>query len=383
MKKTLALILCAIMLLASLPVCALAETTVERQTVVYTANTTLSEAVLANTTFLTNTDYIVEEGATLTIPSGVMAYLSTNSSLTVKKGATLIINGSLLTFTNSDVIIEGITYGAANISGLGDVKVQVRFKDLKSYYGANNAEDCLVSVSYAVSTLDNSYADITEELEYTDVAYDEETSIYVPLNRYIYIKAEIAEPDPAYDKFDDSLYNVYMNGSIVTYGQGAHYIQVTTAGDITYDSWKGEEYYYNTFKVALPAGEGYTVYSKTGEKGTLELPYGSSMSFRVEIDEAYDMSQYEVYVYNGYGWTGLDTSTLVSTIEPCQPDEYGYYTITDIKGDHTVYVVGVMANETISMLSNIMEIFRNVIQMLSELFGELFAMLGFSTQAAA
>jgi hypothetical protein len=97
---------------------------------------------------------------------------------------------------------------------------------------------------------------------------------------------------------------------------------------------------------------------------------------KVEIDPEYDMSAYEVYIYNGYGWTNLDPSQDLADIEPAKPDEYGYYTIGEVKGEHTVYVVGVVANETLLMVGNILDMVKNIFEMIGAFFAEILAFFG-------
>ncbi|MBR3974506.1 MAG: hypothetical protein IKJ88_01450 [Clostridia bacterium] len=354
MKKVLALILCAVMLLASIPVMSFA------------AETTIKE----------NEKLIIKNGETYTVKSGDTLYVANKGALIVEEGGKLVVNGDIITYSGSDVYIEGTLVGAKNISGSGDVVVQVRFDQLSKYVTTDGA----VTVSYAFA--DTVSGDVNKEIPYEALDASKEDAVYVPLNSYLFVKAEIGKEEEAtlgHNKYDDSLFNVYMNGAVVTFGDGNHYVQLTTAADITYDTWKGYNNYLTTFPVYLPSGEGYTVYNKTGEKDTVKVKYGTPISFYVEIDEDYDMSQYEVYIYNGYGWTGLDTSTLLGKLDPAQPDEYGYYHIPAVVGDTTVYVVGVMENETITMLGDVMTMIKNIFEMFASLFAEFFAMLGFGT----
>lgn len=356
MKKALSLILCAVMLLACLPVAGFA----------------------AETTVKAGEKLKIKSGETYTVKSGDTLYVADKGAIIVEEGGKLVVNGSIITYSGSDVYIEGTLVGAKNISGLGDVVAQVRFDGLKSYV----TEGVELKVSYYFA--DTVSGDINKELAdgTLDITSDETFAVYVPLNTYLFVETRIGEEEETtlgHNKYDDSLYNVYMNGAAMPFGSGNHYVQITTGADITYDMIKNEHDYLTTFPVYLPSGEGYTAYSKTGETGTVKLEYGTPLSFYVEIDEDYDMSQYEVYVYNGYGWTGLDTSTLLGKLEPTQPDEYGYYHIPAVVGDTTVYVVGVMENETITMLGDVMTMIKNIFEMFSSLFAEFFAMLGFGT----
>ena len=102
----------------------------------------------------------------------------------------------------------------------------------------------------------------------------------------------------------------------------------------------------------------------------------TSLAPVVEKHPEYDMSAYEVYIYNGYGWTNLDPSQDLADIEPAKPDEYGYYTISEVKGEHTVYVVGVVANETLLMVGNILDMVKNIFEMIAGFFAEILAFFG-------
>ena len=356
MKKALSLILCAVMLLACLPVVGFAaETTIK-------AGETLR----------------ISKGQTYTVKSGDTLYVATKGAIIVEEGGKLVVNGSIYTATNSDIYIDGTLVGGKNITGLGDVVAQVRFDGLKSYV----AEGIDLKVYYYFANTVN--GDINKELAdgTLDITSDETVSLYVPLNTFLFLETKIGSEEETklgHNKYDDSLYNVYMNGAAMPFGTGNHYVQITTGANITYDSIKSYNDYLSTFPVALPTGEGYTVYTKTGETGTVKAEYGTPLSFYVEIDEDYDMSAYEVYIYNGYGWTGLDTSTLLGTLDPAEPDEYGYYHIPAVVGDTTVYVVGIMSNETISMLGDVMTMIKNIFEMFSSLIAEFFAMLGFTS----
>lgn len=356
MKKALSLILCAVMLLACLPVVGFAaETTVKAGETLRIAN-----------------------GQTYTVKSGDTLYVANKGAIVVEEGGKLVVNGSIITYSGSDVYIEGTLVGAKNITGLGDVVAEVRFDGLKSYV----AEGIDLKVSYYFA--DTVSGDINKELAdgTLDITSDEEFAVYVPINTFLFLETKLGSEEEAalgHNKYDDSLYNVYMNGAAMPFGTGNHYVQITTGADITYEMIKDYSSYLSVFPVALPTGEGYTVYTKTGETGTVKAKYGTPLSFYVEIDEEYDMSGYEVYIYNGYGWTGLDTSTLLGTLDPAQPDEYGYYHIPAVVGDTTVYVVGVMSNETISMLGDVMTMLKNIFEMFASLLAEFFAMLGFTS----
>ena len=192
---------------------------------------------------------------------------------------------------------------------------------------------------------------------------------YAPLNEILFIKVNIHEPDPSRPRFDASNFMVYYNGAGLPYKQGYRTCVASNAGEISFSLWANDSDFYKTCKIFLDSGEGYEVVGRDDEisaDGTVTLKYGEPFAFRVDIDEAYDMSDYEVYVYNGYGFLNLDTSGNYSefSLDPVE----GYYVIKEVVDDTTVTVIGVTKNETITLISNILETIKSVFNMLKEFF---------------
>ena len=375
MKKTLAVILSIIVLACCIPFSANAA-----EQITYSANGSFSssdELVSGNT-------YIVDSGITMTVPSSITLYVPTGAVLRVAEGGKLNVLGQIVVLDGGSLLIEGFIYGASNVTvnGSGTALAEIRFPALDNSSGLIGKDGkARITVAYGSSTNGNIYEDTQGTVVYNNVS-TAGASVMAPLNQYIYIKADIIEPEVGFDKFDDALMNVYFNGVGIPYTQGSHHTLLTTSGDITYSKWVNDDDFLNTFNIYLPTGEGYTVYGREGEQSadgeTIKLKYGQSFSFKVEIDPEYDMSAYEVYVYNGYGWSNLDTSTLLKDIAPAVPDEYGYYHIDSVKGEHTIYVVGVVKNETLLMVGDILDMIRNVFEMITSFFEEIFAFLGLS-----
>lgn len=375
MKKVLAVFLSVLMLACCIPFSASAAETITYEA---SANFTASNELLSGNT------YIIPKDVTMTVPSGLTLYVPAGAILRVEEGAKLNVLGQIAVLDGGSLFVEGFLNGASNITvnGNGTALAELRFPALDKTSGLIGPDGKpRIQVSYGSSTNGNIYEDTQGTVAFYSVGA-QGASVQVPLNQYLYIKADIVEPDPTFDKFDDALMNVYFNGVGIPYTQGSHHTLLTTAGDITYSSWVSDNYFLNTFNIYLPTGEGYTVYGREGEQSangeTVKLKYGQSFSFKVEIDPEFDMSSYEVYVYNGYGWTNLDTSTLLKDIAPAVPDEYGYYHIDEIKGEHTIYVVGVVKNETLLMIGDILDMVRNIFEMISGFFMEILALLGIS-----
>ncbi len=369
MKKTLAIVLSVLMLVCMIPFAASAATV---HTFEASADFTSSNQLVSGDT------YVIPSGVTMTVPTSITLYVPTGAILRVEEGAKLNVLGSIIVLDGGQLMVEGFLNGASNIvvDGNGTALAEIRFPSLEKAGLSGRIE-----VSYGSSENGNIYEDLDGTVVFNKVSANG-SSVYAPLNQYIYIKASIIEPDLTYDKYDDALMNVYYNGVGVPYTQGSHHTMLTTSGDITYSKWVKDSDFLNTFNIYLPTGEGYTVYGREGEQSadgeTVKLKYGQSFSFKVEIDPEYDMSAYEVYVYNGYGWTNLDTTELLKDIAPAKPDEYGYYHIPEVKGEHTIYVVGVVKNETLLMVGDILDMIRNVFEMITGFFAELMGFLGIS-----
>lgn len=376
MKKSLAIILSLVMLLCCIPL-----------TTASAASFTES-GQLTSDTQLAAGENIIPSGVIMEVPSGHNLYIPQGTTLRVAAGGRLDVNGTIVVLDGGKLDVEGKLNGASGVSVNqgGLATAQITFKSLSKSGGIVTDGKSKVNVSYGVSENGNIYEDLTKPTEeffnnkITNRILNTDATVDVPLNQYLYVKAEIDEPDKLYDKYNDALYDVYFNQVGVPYSQGSHHTLITSATEVSFASWVNDDYYLNTFNVYLPTGEGYTVYGREGEQSadgeTVKLKYGQHFSFKVEIDPQYDMSAYEVYVYNGYGWTDLDTSTLLKDIAPAVPDDYGYYHIDEIKGEHTIYVVGVVKNETLLMVGDILDMVRNVFEMISEFFRELAALLG-------
>lgn len=377
MKKTLAVILSAVLLLCCLPFA------VNAAEVIYSASGLFG----ASDELKSGNSYVIPEGVTMGVPSNLTLYIPTNATLRVNEGGKLNVIGNIVVMDGGTLHVEGFLNGASNITvnGSGKALAELRFPALSQTPGLIDANNkARINVSYGSSANGNVYEDQQGSVVFNSVSALG-TSVMAPINQYIYIKADIVEPDLTYDKFDDSLMNVYFNGVGVPYTQGSHHTLLTTSGDISYSKWVKDSDFLNTFNIYLPTGEGYTVYGREGEQSadgeTVKLKYGQSFSFKVEIDPEFDMSAYEVYVYNGYGWTDLDTSTLLKDIAPAVVDEYGYYHIPEVKGEHTIYVVGVVKNETLLMVGDILDMIRNVFEMISAFFMEILALFGINVNA--
>lgn len=375
MKKLLSVLLCTMLLVCSLSFTAFAET--------YTFGNddgSASEFLfdLEQPEWTNNNEYVIKAGCTFVVPSGRVLNVPVNSTLIVEEGAHLVVNGQLNAV--GDVHIYGKLTGN-NITGQENILCYIAFPDLS----ADTVKlDQKITVKYYLSGNDDYYGDVNVPLDsYLTVASDgivpgrNSNLLPVPYNTYLYVRILINEATGE-DRYDDKLFPVKCNGVVVPFAQNACPVLVTTGGEISYGSWVSDSTYYNTYTIVLPEGEGYTVYGRNGEYGTITLKYGQSFSFRVELEEEYDQSAYQVYVYNGTGWTNLEKDDLLAGIEPAVPDAEGYYTINSITGDYSIFVEGVISNQVLDIFGQVFNILRQVWEAVVEIFNELFGEGGLS-----
>ncbi len=365
MKKVLAVLLTVCMMFAVVPFFAFAE-----DTVILT-----QETIPANYSLVSFSEYKIENGTTVVIPADATLQVVNSSKLTVEAGGSLILQGNAIVHEGGELIVEGNIQNADKITNRGRAVAKINFPSLEAS-GLNG----IVNVSYANSYSGSAYDDVNEgSLSYTPVNPEGE-SIYMPLNQYMYIIAHIIEPQDNRDKFDDALMKVRLNGVEIPYTQNNHHTLLTVAGDITYSQWTNDNDFLKTYKIDLPSKEGYTVYGREGEVSatdqTVYLKYGQPFSFRVELDEAYNKSPMEVYIVAGYGWTNMDTSTILKDLEPAKPDADGYYTIPSVESDYTVFVLGVVANATVEKVGGIFEQVKSIFEMIRKFFAQFLAVFG-------
>ncbi len=374
MKKFISVLLCALMLAGAMSTIAFAETA---DVVEFgNADGSVSQYVFEKTEaeWVNGKSYIIRSGCTFVVPSGRVLNVPYNSSLTVEKGAHLVVNGQL------NAVDEVHVYGkmtGENVTGQENVTCYVEFADLTAS-NVNLADK--IDIRVYLSNENDAYGDVEVELdEYLAIADDGVNPInnskYLPVkyNTYLYVRVLIQEQGNE-DRFDDKLFPVKCNGVVIPFSQNACPILVTTGSEITYSSWVNDSTYYNSYTISLPAIDsvGYTVYGRNSEVGEVVVKHGQSFSFRVELEEEYNKSAYQVYVFAGNGWTDLEKEELLEGISPAVADSEGYFTITNITSNHTVYVQGVMENEMLDLFSTIFNIFRQIWEAISEIFTELF-----------
>lgn len=385
MKKVLCVILAAVMLASCLPFTVFAFD----DTIVFDTNADFS----SSHQLASNVEYIIPEHVTMTVPAGLTLYIPSSTKLTVNNGGKLKVLGNILMEDFSQLYAYGEIENGTRIkkdegADHAIAMVQFRFPDLNSD-AVKLADKITVSFHY----------DGMNEQEDPKVVPVGGGEFFMPLNQEIQINAHILEDferdpsKPERDKFDDRLLNVSFNTNLIGYvtgskaGTGYFSIVATSGGDIFYANWTNDSDFLTTKRIVLPSGEGYECLPRfpdqvqKTEDGAIVVKYGDPFSFYVDVDEAYDMSNYEVYIYNGYGWLNLktdpeDPESLSFTNIAAQPDDYGYFNIAEVTGDITISVRGIIKNSTINLIGNLLETFKNIFNMLKEFFEGLKELFG-------
>lgn len=363
------------MLACILPVGVLADTT-----------QTFTQSGDFTTNFVSGTEYVIPAGVTMTVPADSTFYIPANSKLTVKQGATLIVNGALDIQKGAELYAEGTVINSVNVTGEGSALAELRFPAHSSYCALNDADDCQVKIYLGTE-------DLLGKITYSEVSSGETRA--AALNSVVYIKTVITEPNAKYNQFDEKYLGVQLNGVTVNGNAddaAIHTTKLTTAGDVTLDKFDGSRKFYTDCLITLPEKEGYTTKDTAGNTSAgdpFTVKFGDQVSFEVIVDEDYNQNPYEVYVHNGVGYTNgayevdgqqvKDEAGLllfISGVDPMQKDEYGYYTFT-ARGDSTILVVGVIANEKIEKVGNILGIIKNIFEMIKSFFQQILNIFNF------
>ena len=129
------------------------------------------------------------------------------------------------------------------------------------------------------------------------------------------------------------------------------------------------------FDITLPRTEAYYVITDNNDVDRVDVEFGKTLSFRVVLEPDYDKSDVYVYVNSLYQ----------------EPADYGYYRIAGpftsdgfadaggVQNDLTITVMGVTSNESKEQLSGFVAMFQEIIAIIQEIFSyftSLFSGLG-------
>lgn len=376
MKKVLSVLLAVVMMLSGVSMLAFAE-----DTAVEVSDADLS--ALTNYALPSGINAVVKSGQTLTVPADKNLLVSIGSTLLIEEGAALLVNGQVSVQENASLKIAGRVTNANKIGVQtgGEAVAEVRFPNLADFALSDK-----VYIKYAFGYTGGATDDLTG-LEWHIIPQNEAVSVWAPLNQYFYVNAHIIEPAEIsqYDetgKYDDSKLNVWINDVEMPYTQDQHSIKLLFSGDIRFSIWDSDDTFLAERKISLRSGEGYTVYSRDGRTsandGIVYIKYGQPFSFRVDIDDEYNMSAYSVYVVKGFSLLEFDPNAVLDDSLKVQPDKDGYYMINPVQGDYTVFVLGVVKNETVEKVSNIFEMVKNIFEMIAKFFRQFLDMFKFN-----
>jgi len=399
MKKVLSVVLSLVMALSCCAIFAFAE---GEAVEIYDGHL----EALMNYALPSGQDYVVPAGKTLTVPAEKNLIVSVGTNLTVNgtlqineggratvqsnvlvaKDAAILINGAVSVEANATLKIAGRVSNAHKIScdTQGQALAEIRFPNLQSLGLADK-----IYVSYAFGYTGGQNDDLIEgegAIKWYTTPNTAETSVWAPLNQYIYIKAHIIEPaeisaSDETGKYDDAKMNVYLNDVEAPYTTDNHSLRVLFSADVTYSDWSYDDYFIAERRINLRSGEGYTVYSRDGRTsandGYVYIKYGQPFAFRVDIDPEYNMSAYHVYVVKGASFMEFDMNAVLDNSLEVYPDDSGYYHINPVQGDYTVFVLQVVKNETVQKVSGIFEMVKNIFEMISKFFRQFLDLFKF------
>lgn len=332
-------------------------------------------------------DYFVTviKSGTFTIPDGMDVVIPAGSTVTVNAGATLEVLGTLEVKKGATLTIKGSILHSERVVVLGTATVDFTFTNVRNSALGNH----LQSVDIGYSNDGSSYADVSGNVTWSSNLITGGV-VAIPLNSYVYIRTAFKQPAvDGYEEtpvtYDDAKLPVLLDNVIAPYVQGAHMATATTSVKVTIGNEKGtwnETDYLYGYSFYVPSGSGYTVHSVTGETsahGAIKVKAGSDFRFRIEIDGNYDMSKYKIYAYPGYTYdqaTGEDHVDTDAVLMVADSD--GYYTISNVYSDYTIYVSGVVSNEAIEKTSSILDLLKNVFKVFQSVWVKIAALFGIS-----
>lgn len=357
MKKALALVLSVLLAMGTLAVAASANT------ITYTA----SKKYTSSNEIVAGDEYIIPDGITMTVPSDVTLYIPSGATLTVEEGGVLTVYGTIVVLDGGKLIVKGTINHATNVSTEGSNAIATAAVTIPAI-----ADYMASSVTFTPTVKFSYYANSDGVKHTADVTAGDTVNAQLGTEMSVIVTIAETEYDPAY-------MTVYADGVKVDYVQGKCPMKVTDAHKITFEKAQNNADFYKDCKILLPTGKGYEAVGRNGEMtedGTVLIKYGTYFSFRLDIDEDYDRSDIDLYIYDGYGYFNLDTDNgYLADKEALTPDADGYYTIY-VDGDKTVQVEGAVSNEALGTVTGIMDIIKNIMDMITSFLQKIAALLG-------
>lgn len=425
MKKTFAILLACIMLIASVPFSASAAP-IGNKTVAAGETWEIGEDTFITERLENNGKIVIKAGCSLTF-TGNNAQLVNNGTVEVRNDArihfagkgkglnsTLINNenGSIVFYANSTGYFEkgseGINDGnITNITNMDVVgtlmhKVSVPGSFYEDYDYRLTWNRKPITVFFEVSYF--MYEEGDTDDAYTDIANytlcPTDTSVYVYHGDKIFI---MVTPKHNPDKtksgnwVDPARMNLFAGttkidvttviptGSELASNENPEYAGVYsfTPSNAVAVEFGAKDYkdIVKIFDITLPRTEAYYVITDNNDVDRVDVEFGKTLSFRVVLEPDYDKSDVYVYVNSLYQ----------------EPAEYGYYRIagpftsdgfaTDggVQNDLTITVMGITSNESQEQLGGFVSMIQEIVALIQEIFSyfsDLFAGLFGGSEAA-
>lgn len=376
MKKTIAVLLACLMLLASIPfTVSAAEISVDTNYDTPTTNAAgatldIWANVTVSSTFTNNGTIVIHNGGSLTVINGGL--LENHGDIVVKTGGNLdVISGGNL---NNYVTIPASfsrTYGWKETWCRQELTVQ-----FDTYY-----------YMYKMGDTDDAYANIENYVR----PLTQDTTVAVPYGDELFVMV-VPRIGPKGDGEWVAAERLQLNVGTSTIGvttildtesenqvrlpeYGAVFTVIpTNAFTIEVKSTAYDDIV-KIFDIALPRTEAYYVITDKNDVDNVKVEFGDTLSFRVVLEPDYDKS--DIFVY-------------VNTI-PMEPKEFGYYRVTGpMKSDGfataggvqdhlTITVMGVASNESQEQMSSLVLMLQEIFSIIKEFFSyftSLFTGLG-------
>lgn len=407
MKKTIAVLLASIMLLACIPFSASAND-IEATQENFKEAVTIPEGdnyIISGQISVTQPIYInaggkltIVEGGSI-ICTGEQGRIINKGTITVESKGTLYLGGTgtgtnTATLVNEDTgVIDlkinskctlvndstAINYGTIqHIDRMtidGDLSHEVTifgsFSVDYDYLETYNRKDITVdfTVGYYVYKENHSDLDYTESGNYSIVA--SETAVLIPHGQKLYIMITPAEDTGAW--VDVGRMQLTAGGQsveateVIDNDRGVFCITPANALSLDVYSTSYKDIV-KLFDITLPRTDAYYVITKDGDVDEVIVEYGKMLSFRLVLSPDYDKSEPYVYVNSLY----------------MQPDEYGYFDITGpivaegmataggVQEDVAITVMGVSANESQEMMGSLVGFIQEIFAVIEEIFSYFF-----------
>lgn len=415
MKKTIAILVACIMLIASVPFTAYADTTISTAGDAWNAPRTISsgETLTVNGTLtvsniLTNNGSIViNEGGSIVF-SGAAGRLYNAGTVTVKNKGNITFSGTGSDQSNASLFNAAsgmISFGTSATGLISDNSVGYNFGDIANSNRMTINGDLWHNVTipgnYSISydyreTWNRMPTTVNFEVYYfmyrmgdTDDAYSVvenyipctgETNVLVPDGEKLFV---MIVPKIASDGTGE-----WIGSERMKISAGTAKLDVTTILDTeSPNATRNPEYgavftvtpsnafeievettsykdIVKIYDIALPRTEGYYVITDNNDVDNVKVEFGKTLSFRVVLEPEYDKSDLAVYVNTVY----------------MEPADFGYYRVsgpmTDegfataggVQDDITITVMGVASNESQEQLSSLVLMVQEIFSIIEEIF---------------